>query len=182
MIEFEIYTDGSSKKDKKIQFGGYAYIITTNGGIIHIHQGHCINATNNQMEMTAILESCRMVEKICEENGFTEYKVTIYSDSAYCINCYKEEWYINWIKNGWKTASKQNVLNKELWQLLVPYFEKINFDFRKVAGHSDNALNNYVDRLAQKEAESIKNLYLTEKKENENVDTSDSNKWGAPIW
>lgn len=84
---------------------------------------------------------------------FFDPQFTIYSDSSYLINCYGQGWYINWMTNGWKTASKTPVANRALWEKLIPTFDNIAFLYKKVRGHNtrDTFLsrwNNYADKLA----------------------------------
>ena len=53
-------------------------------------------------------------------------KVQIFTDSKY-VKSGITEWIYNWKKNGWKTASKQKVKNKDLWielDLLVNEFDR----------------------------------------------------------
>lgn len=90
------------------------------------------NVTSQIAELTAIEQSPELVA------GFIEYinetynanyehdtlNINLYSDSAYCINCFEgvngsKPWFINWMKNGWVTNTGNNVSNKELWQSLL---------------------------------------------------------------
>lgn len=78
-----------------------------------------------------------------------EDTATIYSDSAYIINCITQKWYKKWQTNGWRNSKKEPVANRELWERLIPYFENPRFSFEKVKGHSgEKDWNDYVDRLA----------------------------------
>ena len=101
------------------------------------------NTTNNIMEITAVLEAVKMLKFPCE--------ITIYSDSAYVVNCFKQKWIYNWQKNNWRTSDKKPVKNKELWKELYNELQKHKFEFVKVKGHSDNELNNRCDYLATTE-------------------------------
>ena len=101
------------------------------------------NTTNNIMEITAVLEAVKILKFPCE--------ITIYSDSAYVVNCFKQKWIYNWKKNNWKTSDKKPVKNKELWEELYNELQKHKFEFVKVKGHSDNELNNRCDYLATTE-------------------------------
>ena len=101
------------------------------------------NTTNNIMEITAVLEAVKILKFPCE--------ITIYSDSAYVVNCFKQKWIYNWQKNNWKTSDKKPVKNKELWEELYNELQKHKFEFVKVKGHSDNELNNRCDYLATTE-------------------------------
>ena len=105
--------------------------------------GYNPNTTNNIMEITAVLEAVKLLKFPCE--------ITIYSDSAYVVNCFKQKWIYNWQKNDWKNSDKRPVKNKELWQELYNELIKHKFEFVKVKGHSDNELNNRCDYLATQE-------------------------------
>lgn len=65
----------------------------------------------------------------------------------------KQKWIENWKKNNWKTASKEPVKNKELWQELDNLTQMHKVTFHKVKGHSDNEFNNRCDELARGEIE-----------------------------
>lgn len=138
----EIYTDGAtSNNGYEGSYGGWAFIVVENDKIIRAGKGHEDNTTNNQCELTAIINAC------CYAEGLGA-PVTIFSDSAYCVNCYKQKWYKNWLKNGWVNSKKEPVANRVLWERLIPFFENPNFSFEKVKGHSINKYNNIVDKMA----------------------------------
>lgn len=105
------------------------------------------NTTNNIMEITAVLEALKLLKEECN--------VEIYSDSAYVVNAFNQGWIYNWQKNNWKTASKDPVKNRELWEELYALTQKHKVKFIKVKGHSDNEYNNRCDFLA---TSAIKNL------------------------
>ena len=98
------------------------------------------NTTNNIMEITAVVEALKLLKEECE--------VDVYSDSAYVVNCFNQKWIYNWQKNNWKTATKEPVKNRELWEELYSLTQKHKVIFHKVKGHSTNELNNRCDYLA----------------------------------
>ena len=57
------------------------------------------NQTNNNAELTAILEAINICKNINKN-------VIIYTDSKYSINCYTE-WSSEWIKNNWKMKNNK---------------------------------------------------------------------------
>ena len=64
---------------------------------------------------------------LCIKDTNIEYrneKVIIYSDSAYAINCYLQEWYVNWQANGWRNANKKEVANQDLWKKIDNLLEE----------------------------------------------------------
>lgn len=102
--------------------------------------GYQPNTTNNAMEITAVLEAVKLLKFPCE--------LTIYSDSAYVVNCFEKGWMDQWQKNHWKNSSKQAVKNQDLWKELYQLLQKHQYQFVKVKGHSDNEWNNRCDALA----------------------------------
>ena len=153
IIPIEIYTDGSLKKTgQKSTFGGWAFIVTQDAQKIYYDFGNEYNTTNQRMELVAIANALDYAKSIRQENE----KVIIYSDSAYAINCYLQEWYINWQINGWRNANKKEVANQDLWRRIIPYFDNFWYDFKKVKGHANNFWNEECDQLAQSEAEKLK--------------------------
>ena len=68
---------------------------------------------------------------------------------AYVVNGFKQGWIYNWVKNNWKTANKEPVKNKEIWEELYNLTKKHKVNFIKVKGHSDNKYNNRCDELAR---------------------------------
>ena len=51
-------------------------------------------------------------------------------------------------ENGWMTSQKKPVLNQDLWEKLIPYFQRHDISFCKVKSHANNQFNNIVDELA----------------------------------
>ena len=101
------------------------------------------------MELIALLEALKYSEKNFKNEDFE-----FYTDSAYIYNCIKDKWYLNWIRNNWKNSKKEPVLNKDLWELIIPYFSKENYSFFKVKGHTGKKdWNNEVDKMAQNAAQ-----------------------------
>ena len=102
-----IYTDGACSGNPGP--GGWGAILMYKGAKKEI-SGGMKETTNNIMEITAVVEALKCLK--------VESDVQVYSDSAYTVNAFKQGWIYNWMKNGWKTANKEPVKNKELWQEL----------------------------------------------------------------
>lgn len=142
---YKLYTDGAtSKNGYEGSVGGYAWALIANDKLISESSVHLEPATNNICEMLAIIEGCESLVDSLEPFDM----VLVYSDSAYCINCYKQNWFRAWQVNGWLNSKKQPVANKELWERMIKFFEDARFKFEKVKGHSTDEWNNYVDKLA----------------------------------
>lgn len=137
----KIYTDGACSGNPGP--GGWASVIPLNRNNIILRGGKA-NTTNNEMELTAVIEGLRAVD--------LPEKVEIYTDSAYIEKAFNEKWLDNWQKNNWKTANKKDVKNKELWEELLIQTKKHDVTFIKVKGHSDNKFNNLCDKIAVEES------------------------------
>ena len=138
MEKVTIYTDGACSGNPGP--GGWGAILMYKDIKKEISGGDK-NTTNNIMELTAVIEGLKMLKFPCE--------VDLYSDSAYVVNAFLQNWVDNWIKNNWKTADKKEVKNKELWQELVDLTKVHDVTFHKVKGHADNEFNNRCDELAR---------------------------------
>ena len=155
IINLEVYTDGACKTmGRTMTFGGWSYIVLREGKKIHSRSESEFRTTNQRMELTAIAEALKYVNTIRKRNE----RVVIYSDSAYAINCYLKEWYINWQTNGWINANHEPVANQDLWCAIIPYFDNFWYTFVKVKGHNKVLWNEECDNLAQNAAEKLKTL------------------------
>ena len=139
-----IYTDGACSGNPGP--GGWGSILMMGENRKEISGGKK-DTTNNVMELTAVIEALKLLKRPC--------KVDLYSDSAYVVNAFLQNWILGWIKNGWKNSSKEEVKNKGLWQELFSLTKIHDVTFHKVKGHADNEYNNRCDELARN---AIKNL------------------------
>lgn len=137
MKEVTIYTDGACSGNPGP--GGWGAILMYEDIKKEI-SGAQKDTTNNIMEITAVLEALKLLKVECS--------VKVYSDSAYVVNAFNQGWIENWKKNNWRTAGKDPVKNKELWEELYELTQKHKVEFIKVKGHSDNEFNNRCDYLA----------------------------------
>ena len=138
MEKVTIYTDGACSGNPGP--GGWGAILMYQGNKKEISGGKK-NTTNNEMELTAVIEALKMLKFPCQ--------VDLYSDSAYVVNAFLQNWIGNWVKNNWKTSSKEPVKNQELWKELYELTKTHQVKFIKVKGHSDNEYNNRCDELAR---------------------------------
>ena len=136
----KVYTDGSCLENPGK--GGWAAIIINDSGRIEI-KGSKENTTNNQMELTAPIMALKRIPQ--------GSKVQIFTDSKY-VKSGITEWIYNWKKNGWKTADKKEVKNKNLWTELDDLSNAFDIEWIWVKAHSADELNNQVDLLARSSA------------------------------
>ncbi len=132
----EIYTDGACSGNPGR--GGWAAIIIYEKKIEKI-AGSSNDTTNNRMELIAVISALKYVK---------DKNIRIYTDSKYTKDGI-EKWISNWKKNGWRTTSKQNVKNIDLWKQLDQLNQDKNINWRWVKGHSENKYNNMADKLAR---------------------------------
>ena len=137
MDDVIIYTDGACSGNPGK--GGWGAILIY-GDIKKEISGNNPNTTNNQMELTAPIEALKLLKRPCN--------VKVYSDSAYLVNAFTNGWIYNWKRNGWKTADKKDVKNKELWLEIDRLMHIHKIEWIKVKGHADNIYNNRCDELA----------------------------------
>jgi ribonuclease HI len=138
----KIYTDGSCIGNPGN--GGWGAIIIIDGKKTII-KGSEKNTTNNQMELLAPIKALNEITK--------GNKVHIFTDSKY-VKSGITEWIHNWKKNGWKTASKQPVKNKDLWLKLDHLSSEFKVVWSWVKAHSTDKFNNEVDLIAREAADS----------------------------
>ena len=153
-MEYTVYADGACSGNPGP--GGYAFIIMNeNKDVLLKVSGSKSKATNNQMELTAIVRALVHIRSF--ENHHRKQTVTIYSDSAYCVNAIEEGWIFTWKKNGWKTKAGREVKNIDLWLELYRFLTSTRMEIQavKVKGHSGDKYNELVDKAAK---EAIRNL------------------------
>ena len=134
--EVSIFTDGACRGNPGP--GGWGAILKYKHHIKEIN-GFKNNTTNNIMELTAVIESLKLLNDKC--------RVTLTTDSEYVKNGITD-WIKKWIHNGWKTANKKPVKNKELWQQLDKLSSMHHIEWKWVKGHSGHPGNEYADKLA----------------------------------
>lgn len=144
MKNITLYTDGACSGNPGK--GGWGAILMYNDAKKEISGGES-QTTNNRMELTAVIKGLEALKEECN--------VDIYSDSAYVVNAFLQDWITNWQNNGWK-SKKGMVLNIDLWQRLIELTKKHNVTWHKVKGHADNEFNNRCDALARGEIAKIK--------------------------
>ena len=136
MKSITIYCDGSSIGNPGP--GGWGAVVA-DGARAKELGGYEKGTTNNQMELTAAIESLQILKSTSA--------VIIHTDSSYVINGITK-WVKGWVKNGWLTKEKKDVLNRELWQGLLKVSEKHDVTWKHVKGHSGIALNERADMIA----------------------------------
>ena len=143
-----IYTDGSCLGNPGP--GGYGAVLIWGEykgekaeNYKELSQGYK-RTTNNRMEMMAVIAALETLTRPCE--------VELWTDSQYVKNAFTQNWIGGWLKNGWKTAAKKPVKNKDLWQRMLPLINQNKVNFHWVKGHSGHQFNERCDELARRAA------------------------------
>ena len=105
------------------------------------------DTTNNRMELKAAIMGLNAVTRAMP--------IALHTDSRYVMDGVKN-WMPRWKANGWKTANKKPVANRDLWQILDEAISRHRVTWHWVKGHAGNELNERCDQLARSAAESIK--------------------------
>ena len=105
-LKLNIWTDGACKKNPGP--GGWGVLMRW-GERTKEMCGGSVMTTNNQMELTAVIEALKAIRRPCQ--------IVLHLDSSY-VKDGITSWIHNWKKHGWLTAAKKPVKNAELWQEL----------------------------------------------------------------
>ena len=136
-----LFTDGACSGNPGP--GGWAYILRhLRTGNEKQESGGLAETTNNQMELTAVIEGLKALKRPC--------RVLLFTDSKYVGNGISE-WMPKWKANGWtrRTGKKTApIKNLGLWQDLDRLLAKHIVEFSWVAGHSGHEENEQCDAMA----------------------------------
>lgn len=139
--EITVYTDGACSGNPGP--GGWGAVFLS-GDYRCLLNGGELNTTNNRMEMLAALSAMEQLLELSPDS-----KVTLITDSKYLkdgVNL----WMKNWKKNGWQTAMKKPVKNKDIWVKLDEAVNTLQITWQWVKGHSGDEYNDLADTLARK--------------------------------
>lgn len=139
--KIELFTDGACKGNPGL--GGWGVLINNSNNFIEL-KGTQRQTTNNRMELIAVIEGLKSIKE--NEN------IEITTDSMYVKNGINQ-WINNWKRNGWKTAAKKPVKNKDLWQELDELVQNYSIKWIWVKGHSGHPGNERADQLANEAIE-----------------------------
>ena len=144
MQEVIIHTDGACSGNPGI--GGWAAILQFDGKQKEI-SGGAPHTTNNRMELQAAVEGLRALKVPC--------RVAVFTDSVYLRDGITK-WIYRWKENGWKTAGKKPVKNRDLWEDILDVSRMHHIDWHWLKGHDGDPLNEECDRLAREEIANIR--------------------------
>jgi len=141
MTQVEIFTDGACRGNPGP--GAWGAVLRHESRKKEI-SGFSAETTNNQMELTAVIKALHALTKPC--------KVLLTTDSKY-VQQGIQGWIHHWKKNGWRTANKKPVKNRNLWEQLDAIAQKHDIEWYWIKGHSGHRDNERADELANIEIE-----------------------------
>lgn len=135
--EISLFTDGACSGNPGP--GGWGVLLRYGGHEKELGGG-AENTTNNRMEMTAVIEGLSALKSPC--------RVTLHTDSKYVMDGITK--YIHgWKRNGWRTADRKEVKNRDLWEQMDALLQKHHVRWIWVKGHAGHAENERVDAIAR---------------------------------
>jgi len=132
----EIYTDGACKGNPGR--GGWGVLLRAGDYEKELCGGEH-QTTNNRMELMAVIRGLEALKR--------PSRVQVTTDSQY-VKRGVTEWMARWRRNGWRTADRQPVKNRDLWERLDQAMAHHELAWQWVRGHQGHAENERADRLA----------------------------------
>jgi ribonuclease HI len=136
----EVYVDGSCSPTNPGP-GACAYAIVDNNVLLRYEVFRYPEATNNIMELTAVIKSLE-----CCISKYSDCDIYLYTDSQY-VQKGMTEWGEKWKANKWKNSIGKPVANKKLWNKILKLQNSLNVTCQWIRGHSGHPWNEFVDRL-----------------------------------
>lgn len=137
MKDVQIHTDGACRGNPGP--GGYGVVLSSGRHRLELSEGFR-RTTNNRMELLAAIVALEQLKQPC--------RVTLWSDSRYLIDAMTKNWLRGWKARGWKTASRQAVKNRDLWQRLEAAAADHQIRWKWLRGHAGHDENERCDELA----------------------------------
>lgn len=140
----DLYSDGACKGNPGA--GGWGVLMRFGEREKELCGG-AAETTNNRMELTAVIEGLRSLNRAC--------RVRVHTDSQY-VQKGILEWLKNWKRKGWKTSTGQPVKNRDLWEALDRLASEHQVEWHWVRGHSGHPENERADALANQGVEQVR--------------------------
>lgn len=136
--DVQIFTDGACLGNPGP--GGWGAILASGEQNQELSGGFRLT-TNNRMEILAVIEALQTLTQPAV--------VEVWTDSQYVRNAIEKRWLAGWQRNGWRTADKKPVKNRDLWERLAPLLGTHQVRFHWVRGHAGHPQNERCDVLAK---------------------------------
>ncbi len=135
--EVTLFSDGACSGNPGP--GGWGAILRYKSSERELSGGEA-DTTNNQMELMGVIAALESLKEPC--------LVTVFTDSQYIANAFTQKWLENWQKNGWKTAGRKPVKNRELWERLLKQAGIHQLTWQWIKRHAGHPENERCDQLA----------------------------------
>ena len=164
MKQIKIYTDGACSSNPGP--GGWAAVFLLKNDV-KLLKGNKAKTTNNRMELLAVIEALKKIQKLSRAKDLSDTLFLIHSDSSYVVNSVNLGWVFKWQINEWMTTKGDDVKNRDLWSEFVELkatleMDDVMFELVKVKGHAGDSCNELADKHAREQSLLAKEL------ENEN--------------
>ncbi|HET7844594.1 MAG TPA: ribonuclease HI [Xanthomonadales bacterium] len=140
----DVFTDGACSGNPGV--GGWAALLRY-GGVERMLHGVEAHTTNNRMELLAAMRALEALKR--------PSRVHLATDSQY-VQKGIGEWVPKWRANGWLTADRKPVRNKDLWERLSELTALHEVTWEWVRGHAGHPENDRVDRQARAAVDAFK--------------------------
>jgi len=163
MNNITIFTDGASRGNPgRGGWGAVVVLGNASDAVARVaeHGGAENPTTNNRMELRGVIGALGSLDSSdSDKNGVSKNEILapanienyanikIYTDSSYVLKG-ATLWVSGWEKKGWKTATKQDVLNKDLWVELLRVMAGKKIEWHLVSGHVGVPGNERCDEIA----------------------------------
>ena len=107
-----------------------------------------METTNNRMELLGAINALEGLKAMATSGQ----QIIVFMDSKYVVKG-MNDWVSRWQLQGWRTADKKPVKNKDLWLRLLAASKDYKVLWQWVKGHSDLEENEEADRIARNELE-----------------------------
>lgn len=140
-----VFTDGSCHNQLKT--GGWASIIFLGKEKITL-KGHEADTTHHRMELMAVLEAMRFLEK----KNYLRQSIIIYSDSQYVVDLLQRQERLT--TSGFRTRKLKPIRNADLVQLVLQFINAPGVRLVKLKSHLksssiESLINREVDILSR---------------------------------
>jgi ribonuclease HI len=122
-----IFTDGSAWEGS----GGVGVVLIGPRSVLRI--AHYLRPVVGFQITNQVAE---LIAPVVALNRLTpDARVRLYSDSAYLINCFREGWWRNWQRKGWRKSGGREVAHRPLWETLLAFDALHEIEWTHMRGH-----------------------------------------------
>lgn len=134
----EVFSDGACKGNPGP--GGWGALLRYGEHEKELWGGEA-ETTNNRMELMAVIQALETLNR--------PSRVRVTTDSQY-VKQGVTSWMARWKRNGWRTAERRPVKNRDLWERLDRAVGKHELQWHWVRGHTGHPENERADKLANR--------------------------------